>query len=258
MEARAGGSPGLTLLPAIDIRDGRAVRLIQGDYERETRYDANPVDAARRWVGGGAEIVHVVDLDGARAGRPLNLEIVGRIATEVGGPLQLGGGLRDRDAVEAAFAAGATRAVLGTSAQRDPDLLGELAELYGESIVASVDARGANVAVEGWERATTTTVAEAIERLGSTGVSTFVYTPVEVDGTLEGPGLEGLDGILDACTRSGSTLIYSGGVGSLQDLIALRDLGAASLAGVIVGRALYEERFSVGEAIEALGGGSGS
>jgi phosphoribosylformimino-5-aminoimidazole carboxamide ribotide isomerase len=244
---------GLTLWPAIDIREGRAVRLLQGDYERETRYDADPVDAARRWVDGGAEVLHVVDLDGARRGAPANLEIVGRIAA-LGAPVQLGGGLRDRETVEAAFAAGASRAVLGTAAQRDPDLLGELAELYGDRVVASVDARGAEVAVEGWERTTGTAVADAIERLGAAGVSTFVYTPVEVDGTLEGPGLGGLDPILDACARTGAGLIYSGGVGRLEDLVALRELGAESLTGVIVGRALYERRFEVGEAVAALRG----
>jgi phosphoribosylformimino-5-aminoimidazole carboxamide ribotide isomerase len=245
--------PAPRLWPAIDIREGRAVRLLKGDYDRETRYDADPVDAARRWVDGGAEALHVVDLDGARAGAPANLEIVGRIAA-LGVPVQMGGGLRDRDGVEGAFAAGAQRAVLGTAAQRDPDLLGLLAELYGDRIVASVDARGANVAVEGWERETSTPVTEAIERLGSRGVSTFVYTPVEVDGTLEGPGLEHLEAILAACARTGAGLVYSGGVGSLDDLVALRELRAGSLVGVIVGRALYEQRFGVAEAIAALRG----
>ena len=245
------GTSGPRLLPAIDIRDGRAVRLVQGDYSRETRYDADPVDAAKRWIDGGAEVLHVVDLDGARSGAPENLEIVGRIAG-LGVAVQTGGGLRDRSSVEAAFAFGAERAVLGTSAQRDPDLLAELAELYGERIVASVDARGAKVAVEGWEKATSTSAEEVVERLGARGVSTFVYTPVEVDGTLEGPGLEGIGGILAACEASGSKLIYSGGVGSLQDLIALRDLRAPSLDGVIVGRALYDGRFSVAQALTVL------
>jgi phosphoribosylformimino-5-aminoimidazole carboxamide ribotide isomerase len=246
--------PGLTLWPAIDIREGRAVRLLQGDYDRETRYDADPVDAARRWIDGGAEVLHVVDLDGARAGAPANLEIVARIAA-LGVPVQLGGGLRDRETVEAAFAAGAQWAVLGTAAQRDPDLLGLLAELYGERIVASVDARGANVAVAGWEEETATGVADAIERLGARGVATFVYTPVEVDGTLEGPGVDGLEPILAACARTGARLIYSGGVGSIEDLVALREL-RTGIAGVIVGRALYEQRFGIAEAIAALGGTS--
>ena len=242
------------LLPAIDIRGGSAVRLLQGDYDRETRYDADPTDAARRWVGGGAEIVHVVDLDGARGGRPVNLGIVASMTAAIGVPVQLGGGLRDRAAVEEAFTAGVSRVVLGTSAQRDPSLLGELAVEFADRIVASVDARGSMVAVEGWERPTSTSVPEAIERLAALGVERFVYTPVEVDGTLEGPGLEGLDPVLAACELSGARLIYSGGVGSLDDLVALRDLRAPQLEGVIVGRALYEGCFTVPEGVTALSG----
>lgn len=242
------------LLPAIDIRGGSAVRLLQGDYARETRYDADPTDAARRWADGGAEIVHVVDLDGARGGRPVNLGIVAAMTAAIGVPVQLGGGLRDRAAVEEAFSAGASRAVLGTSAQRDPGLLGELAAEFGDRIVASVDARGSMVAVEGWERPTSTSVPEAIERLAALGITRFVYTPVEVDGTLEGPGLEGLDPVLAACEEGGARLTYSGGVGSIEDLIALRELRAPSLEGVIVGRALYEGRFTVHEGVTALSG----
>lgn len=242
------------LLPAIDIRDGSAVRLLRGDYDHETRYDADPLDAARRWVEGGAEGVHVVDLDGARGGAPRNLEIVARLAAAVAVPVQLGGGLRDRAAVEAAFAAGADRAVLGTSAQRDPGLLGELAAAHGDRIVASVDARGANVAVEGWERPTSTSAPAAIETLAGRGVERFVYTPVEVDGTLDGPGFDRLGPVLAACERAGVRLIYSGGVGTLADLEALRDLRAPALEGVIVGRALYERRFSIAEARAALAG----
>jgi len=255
VEASTATPRRLKLLPAIDIRDGHAVRLLKGDYDQETRYDADPVDAAKRWVDGGAEIVHVVDLDGARAGRPVNLEIVSRITSQVGVPVQLGGGLRDRNAVEEAFAAGAARAVLGTTAQRDPGLLGDLAELYGDRVVASVDARGSKVAVEGWEEETTTPVREAIERLAARGVSRFVYTPVEVDGTLEGPGLDGLAPLLDACEATGARFTYSGGVGKLEDLVALASIGASSLDEVIVGRALYESRFTVADAIEALAGG---
>ncbi len=248
----------LTLYPAIDIRDGRAVRLLQGDYDRETRYDADPVDAARRWADGGAEIVHVVDLDGARAGVPANLGIVARMAAAVDVPIQLGGGLRDPAAVASAFAAGAARAVLGTSAQRDPDLLAALAEAHGDRIVASVDAKGARVAVEGWERATTTTVEDAIRVLGGRGVRRFVYTPVEVDGTLDGPGLDGLGLILEACGETGAELIYSGGVGTVADLTALAAIRSDFLGGVIVGRALYERRFTVAEALAALSGRSTS
>jgi phosphoribosylformimino-5-aminoimidazole carboxamide ribotide isomerase len=243
-----------TLYPAIDIRAGRAVRLLRGDYDRETGYDADPVDAARRWVEGGAEALHVVDLDGARAGAPANLDVVARIAAAVTVPIQLGGGLRDRAGVEAAFTAGAERAVLGTAAQRDPGLAGSLADAYGERIVASVDARGGRVAVAGWEERTETTVEDAIAGLAGRGVRRFVYTPVEVDGTLAGPGLERLGPVLDACEACGAELIYSGGVGTLRDLERLRDLRRPGLSGVIVGKALYERRFTVRAAIAALHG----
>lgn len=244
----------MILYPAIDIRAGRAVRLLRGDYDRETRYDDDPLVAAERWVAGGAGALHVVDLDGARAGRPVNLDVVARIAAACAVPVQLGGGLRDRETVELAFAGGVERALLGTSAQRDPDLLGHLAELHGERIVASVDARAGKVAVEGWERSTSTPVAESIQRLAANGVRRFVYTPVEVDGTLEGPGLDGLEAVLGACDAAGAKLIYSGGVGTLEHLRALAALDAPGLDGVIVGRALYEGRFEVAEAVAALGG----
>jgi phosphoribosylformimino-5-aminoimidazole carboxamide ribotide isomerase len=245
----------LTLYPAIDIRGGSAVRLLQGDYDRETAYDADPLDAALRWVDGGAEILHVVDLDGARGGAPANLDAIARIAGGAGVPIQVGGGIRDSEAVEAVLLAGAQRAVLGTRAQRDPDFVGELVATHGaDRIVAAVDARGGNVAVEGWEQATESTVPDLVERLAALGVSRFVYTPVEVDGTLEGPGLDGLDAVAAACEGGGAELIYSGGVGTLQDLSKLAGLGLASIGGVIVGRALYDGRFGVGEAIAALGG----
>ena len=242
----------LTLYPAIDIRDGQAVRLLQGDYERETRYDADPVDAARRWVDGGAQIVHVVDLDGARSGVPANLGVVERIANAIAVPVQLGGGLRDRASVESAFEAGAARVVIGTTSVRDPELVGALAAEHDGRIVASVDARGDRVAVEGWEEATSTSVEDAVADLAARGVSRFVYTPVEVDGTLEGPGLRRLGPILAACSAGDAELIYSGGVGSLEDLSALARVGSPSLGGVIVGRALYEHRFDVAAAIAAL------
>jgi len=243
------------LYPAIDIRAGRAVRLLRGDYDRETAYDADPVDAARRWVAGGAEILHVVDLDGARAGSPANLDVVARIAAAVDVPVQLGGGLRDRGSVKAAFATGVTRAVLGTAAHRDPELTGALADAYGDRIVVSVDAHAGRVAVAGWEERTEAAVEDAVAALAAAGVRRFVFTPVEVDGTLTGPGLEQVGPVLDACDAAGAGLIYSGGVGSLDDLEALRRLRRSALHGVIVGRALYERRFTVAAAIAALGDG---
>jgi phosphoribosylformimino-5-aminoimidazole carboxamide ribotide isomerase len=240
----------LILLPAIDIRGGRAVRLVQGDYARETAYDADPVDAARRWAGQGARMLHVVDLDGAREGRPVNLGHVRRIADAVTVPVELGGGLRDADAVDAALAAGAERVVLGTAAHADPELLSALLAEHGGRIVVSVDARAGHVAVDGWTERTATPARELLAALSDRGVERFVYTPVDVDGTLEGPAL---DEIAEIAASTSAELIYSGGIGSLDDLRALADLGLPNLGGAIVGRALYEERFSVADGQAALG-----
>lgn len=249
----------LQLYPAIDIRDGRAVRLLRGDYDSETPYDADPVDAARRWVDGGAEILHVVDLDGARAGEPANLGTVERIAAATGVPVQVGGGLRDADSVARVLGAGAARAVLGTRAQQDPPFVGELIETHGaERIVASVDGRGGKVAIEGWEEATDTPVPALVSRLAELGARRFVFTPVEVDGTLAGPGLTHLEAVARAVAEGEGELIYSGGVGTLADLAGLRELGMGAIGGVIVGKALYERRFTVAEAIAALGGRDGA
>ena len=246
----------IELYPAIDVRAGRAVRLLRGDYDRETTYDADPLDAATRWVRAGARFLHVVDLDGAREGGQPNLPVATRIAARAGVPVQLGGGVRDVEAVERLLEAGLERAVIGTRAQRDPGFVGTLAERHGERIVASVDARAGEVAVEGWERGTGTGARELIAELAGLGVAHIVFTPVEVDGTLAGPGLDRLGAVLGACEAGGAELIYSGGVGSLADLAALRRAATGALGGVIVGRALYERRFSVAEAIDALRDGA--
>ncbi len=235
----------MILYPAIDIRDGRAVRLIQGDYEQETAYDDDPVVAARRWVDGGARWLHVVDLDGARAGEPVNLEHVRRIVAAVPVPVQLGGGLRDSKKVEEAISSGAERIVLGTAAVRDPDLAAAIADAHGDRVVVSVDSRSGKVAAEGWTEASDLDTSEVIAALADRGVRRFVYTPVDVDGLMEGPDL---DSLREAAKATDGELIYSGGVGSLDDLRALADLGIDNLGGVIVGRALYEQRFTVAEA----------
>jgi phosphoribosylformimino-5-aminoimidazole carboxamide ribotide isomerase len=239
----------LILYPAIDIRDGKAVRLIQGDYDQETAYDDDPVVAARRWVDGGARWLHVVDLDGARAGEPVNLEHVRRIVAAVGIPVQLGGGLRDSKKVEEAISSGAERIVLGTAAVRDPDLAAAIAGAHGDRVVVSVDSRSGKVAAEGWTEASDLDTAEVIAALAERGIRRFVYTPVDVDGLMEGPDL---DSLREAAKATDGELIYSGGVGSLDDLRALAELGVDNLGGVIVGRALYEGRFTVAEAQATL------
>jgi phosphoribosylformimino-5-aminoimidazole carboxamide ribotide isomerase len=239
------------LYPAVDIRGGHAVRLLRGDYAHETVYDADPVEAARRWADQGARFLHVVDLDGAREGRPVNLAHVRRIVDAVDMPVQLGGGLRDAAVVAEAFEAGAERVVLGTAVEADPDLARTLVGGHGDAIVAAVDARGGEVAVSGWTAATGIAVADLVGRLAEHGVRRFLYTPVEVDGTLEGPALDHLRTLAAAVDGK---LIYSGGVGSLADLRALAGLGEPNLEGVVVGRALYEGRFTVAEGQAALRG----
>jgi phosphoribosylformimino-5-aminoimidazole carboxamide ribotide isomerase len=237
------------LYPAIDIRGGKAVRLLQGDYERETTYDADPVDAARRWADEGARFLHVVDLDGAKAGEPRNLEAVRRITAAVECPIQVGGGLRDGDSVAAVLDAGAERVVIGTAALRDPPFLDETLEAHGERVVVSVDARHGKVALEGWTEAGEEGVVETVAALGKRGVKRFLCTAIEVDGTMEGPALEELTRIAVA---TDAQLIASGGVGSLSDLEAIANLAAPNIEGAIVGRALYEQRFTTSEGIAAL------
>ncbi len=161
----------MILYPAIDIRGGQAVRLLQGDYARETTYDADPVDAALRWAGEGAEFLHVVDLDGAKAGEPQNLEAVRRIAAAVECPIQVGGGLREMSSVDAVLDAGAERVVIGTAALRDPDFLAAALETHGEHVVVSVDARDGKVSLSGWTETSDVDVADAVAELTDRGVA---------------------------------------------------------------------------------------
>ncbi len=239
----------MILYPAIDIRGEQAVRLLRGDYERETVYDADPVDAATRWADEGAEFLHVVDLDGAKSGTPQNLDAVRRIAAAVECPIQVGGGLRNADAVAAVLDAGAERVVIGTAALRDPIFLAEMLTRHGERIVVSVDARDGKVALGGWTEAGREGAAEAVAELSSRGVARFLCTAIEVDGTMEGPAIDRLSEIAAATT---SKLIASGGVGTLSHLESLASEAPANIEGAIVGRALYEQRFTVVEAMAAL------
>ena len=245
----------MILFPAIDIRGGQVVRLVQGDYERETAFDSDPLDAARRWLEQGARALHVVDLDGARSGEPANLEQVRRIVAEAAVPVQVGGGLRSAEAVTEVLATGAQHAVLGTAAVEDPALVEALVAEHGRAIVVSADARAGRVAVEGWGRESAAAVESLIADLARRGVRRFVFTPVEVDGTLEGPGLEGLRAAAEAAAAADAHLVYSGGIGTLDHLRELAALELPALEGAIVGRALYEGRFTVAEGQAALADG---
>jgi phosphoribosylformimino-5-aminoimidazole carboxamide ribotide isomerase len=237
------------LYPAIDIRGGQAVRLLQGDYARETVYDADPVDAAKRWADEGAEFLHVVDLDGAKAGEPRNLDAIERIAATVPRPIEVGGGLRTPQAVNDVLNAGAERVVIGTAALKDPEFLQATIEAHGDRVVVSVDARAGKVALEGWTEAGTEGAVEIIEALTKRGVARFLCTAIEVDGTMEGPALDQLTAIALATS---SQIIASGGVGTLAHLESLAKQAPPNVEGAIVGRALYERKFTVAEAIAAF------
>lgn len=244
----------MILYPAIDILEGRAVRLLKGDYDRETRYFDDPADAAREWADGGAGLIHVVDLDGARSGTPVNLDTVARIAAAVDCPIQAGGGIRDFDAARSVLDAGADRVVVGTAAMRDPAFLESLlAELGPERVVVSIDARGGEVSLAGWLESSGMDVAEAAAELTRRGVGRFLFTPIEVDGTLDGPNLPELARVAAATDAS---VIASGGVGELAHLEQLAQSAPANVEGVIVGRALYERKFTVPEGVAALGRGA--
>ena len=241
----------MILLPAVDIRDGRAVRLRQGRFEDETVYADDPVEAARAFVAAGARFLHVVDLDGAREGEPANLHHLERIVRELGVPAQFGGGLRSIGSIRRALAAGADRVVLGTAAHRDPELLDEALAAFTARILVAVDVRGGQVSVAGWTRETQARGCDVIRSLQRRGATRFVYTNVDRDGMLEGPDLGEVKKVSDAVR---GRFLYSGGIGSLDDLARLRSLRLLNLAGVISGKALYEGRFGVGEAQAALDG----
>jgi phosphoribosylformimino-5-aminoimidazole carboxamide ribotide isomerase len=239
----------MILLPAVDIRDGKAVRLRQGRFDEETVYSADPLDAARSFVAAGARFLHVVDLDGALTGEPVNLDHLARIASELGVPVQFGGGLRSLAAIRRALAVGADRVVLGTAAYTDPELLDEALATWDARILVAVDVRGGRVSVAGWTKETQTPGEDVIRRMQQRGATRFVYTNVDRDGMLEGPDLAEVERVSEAVR---GRFLYSGGIGSLADLRALRSLRLLNLAGVISGKALYEGRFGVREGQAAL------
>ena len=239
----------MILLPAIDIRGGKAVRLRQGDFAQETVYADDPLEAARSWVEAGAHQLHVVDLDGAREGTPQNLEHLRRITTELGLPVQYGGGLRSFVAVRDALAAGAQRVVLGTAAYTDQEFLDQVVAQWGVRVVVAIDVRDGNVSVSGWTQATQMPPEDVIRRMQRRGVNQFVYTNVDRDGMLDGLDLEEVRRISEVIR---GRFLYSGGIGSLDDLRALKELRLVNLAGVISGKALYEKRFTIEEAHEVL------
>ncbi|HAA90724.1 MAG: 1-(5-phosphoribosyl)-5-[(5-phosphoribosylamino)methylideneamino] imidazole-4-carboxamide isomerase [Thermoanaerobacterales bacterium 50_218] len=242
----------MLIIPAIDLRDGKCVRLTQGREDAETVYSADPVVVAEGWVARGARWLHVVDLDGAFTGKPCQLELVKKIVEAVSVPVQLGGGLRRLEDIEAALNCGVERVVLGTVAVSNPGLVREACYLFGgERIVVGLDVRGGFVAVKGWKEETAKSALEIAAEIREMGVERVVFTDTSRDGTLAGPNLAAIE---EFARKSGLRVIASGGVSSLDDLLQLKALEPLGVEGVILGKALYEGKVELEEALSAVSG----
>jgi len=235
----------MQVIPAIDILGGHVVRLRQGSFDEVTMYNADPLDQARRWIDAGAEILHVVDLDGAVTGEPTNIATVEAIARAVDVPVQVGGGIRNLDTLERLYDAGVAYAVLGTALVSDPDLVAAACERF-PGIVAGIDARDGLVAIQGWKQGTTRTVAAVVAELADLGVRRLVYTDISVDGTQDGPNLAAYRSLV---VPDVIAVIASGGVSGIDDILALAAI--PGIGGAIAGRALYEGTLDLAEAIVA-------
>ena len=240
----------MRLFPAIDIQGGRCVRLRRGDFADVTVFGEDPVEVARYWVSQGARFLHVVDLDGAKDGQPRNLEIVRNIAWAVKIPVQFGGGIRTREALELVRESPIQRLVVGTSALLDPELLKAAVELWGSGLVVAVDAERGWVKTHGWKERSTMRSADFAHSLEEAGVGEILYTDISRDGMMRGADVAGIRALAEDSTLG---IIASGGVTDLDDLRALKALEPFGVTGVIAGRALYERRFTVAEALEVLG-----
>ncbi|HET9660878.1 MAG TPA: 1-(5-phosphoribosyl)-5-[(5-phosphoribosylamino)methylideneamino]imidazole-4-carboxamide isomerase [Thermomicrobiales bacterium] len=235
----------MIIYPAIDLRDGKAVRLVEGDFSKETVFDANPVEAARRWQNAGAEWLHVVDLDGARSGSTSNASAVAAIRSAVDIPIELGGGIRTIEAAERAFAMGIDRVILGTAAVEHPEMVADLVAKWGDRVAVGLDARDGKLATDGWLAQSERTALDVAAALRQSGVATFIVTDIHKDGKLQGPNLAMLKQA-QFTLRSG--VIASGGISTIEDV---REVAAIGVDGAIIGRALYDGRIDLAEAIEA-------
>ncbi len=236
------------VLPAVDIRGGRCVRLTQGDYDRETVFDDDPIAPAQRWIDQGAEMLHIIDLDGAREGRAVNADVVEQIAA-LGAPLQVGGGIRALDTVRRYLDAGVARIIVGTAAITDRDFLRDAIGLCGDALTVSVDARAGRVAINGWTEASELPAVALIPELESLGVRRFIYTDIDSDGMLGGHDEQALARLVDAAR---SPVIAAGGIAHPMQI---RRLAANGAAGAVLGRALYDGRLSLAAAFEAAAAG---
>ena len=236
----------MEVIPAIDLRGGRCVRLYQGDYAQETVYSDDPVEVALRWQEMGAVRLHVVDLDGAAQGEPANLEVIESIAASVAMPLQMGGGIRDMAAIERTLGIGVGRVVLGTSAVADPGLVESACRRFGpDALIVGVDARDGLVATRGWQESTEVTAIDLVRCMTALGVRRFVYTDISRDGTMTEPNFQAIEELMN---DTDAWVVASGGVSSIEHLRRLASLG---VEGAIVGKALYEGAIDLREAIAA-------
>ncbi|MBU4312472.1 MAG: 1-(5-phosphoribosyl)-5-[(5-phosphoribosylamino)methylideneamino]imidazole-4-carboxamide isomerase [Candidatus Omnitrophica bacterium] len=237
----------MIIIPAIDIIGGRVVRLHQGDFTKEKFYSDDPVETALLWQKKGARFLHVVDLDGAKYGEVRNGEVIGRIIKAVDMKCEVGGGLRDEKDIAYFLEQGAERVVLGTKAFEDPDYLKKLVSMFGKKIVVSIDFAGERIVKKGWQEEMDMSPDEMIKKIQQAGVSTIVVTDIAMDGTLKGPNVEKMKKILSSVDIS---VIASGGISSLADIKKLKDIGSKNLEGVIIGRALYEGKINLEDAIK--------
>ncbi len=244
----------MVVLPAVDVKDGRCVRLVRGEMSTAVVYGDDPVAMAGRWADEGAEYLHVVDLDGAVAGRPVNAAVVGRICHAVRIPVQVGGGIRDAEGARTALESGAARVILGTAAYRDPSLLAALCGEFSGRIAVGIDARGEEVAGEGWTEAAAIGARALAVQVAAAGVACVIYTDIARDGTEIGPNVAGIRAMARLLAAHGVPLIASGGVGSLADVERVAALAPDGVAGLIIGRALYTGAVGLGAALAVAGG----
>ena len=242
----------MEIIPAIDLLDGKCVRLYQGDYSQSEVFDENPVAVAQRWVEQGATRLHLVDLDGAKAGHPVNQDAIANIVSAVNVPVQLGGGLRDRQSVTAVLNLGIQNAILGTVAVEKPDLVAELCQGFPDRITVGIDARNGKVATRGWLETSEVEAIDLVKKMAAAGVSAIIYTDIHRDGTLQGPNKDALREVAIASTVP---VIASGGISQTRDLLGLLALEPLGVSGVIIGRALYTGAITITEAVRAIGPG---
>ncbi|TAM43190.1 1-(5-phosphoribosyl)-5-[(5-phosphoribosylamino)methylideneamino]imidazole-4-carboxamide isomerase [bacterium] len=237
----------MLIIPAIDLRGGKVVRLFQGKFNREKVYSSDPVKAAKHWARQGAKFLHIVDLDGALNGTPKNLKAVKWIAAKVGIPFEFGGGVRSLEMISKLLALGAQRVILGTKAASDAAFLKKAKKKFGEKIIVSIDAKDGKVLTRGWNQQGSKTALDFAAEIKKTGFKQLIYTDISKDGTLSGPNIKGIRELL---RETGLNIIASGGVSDLEDLMKLKKLERKGVIAVIVGKALYEGRFTLAEAMK--------